>query len=418
MSFGTVDFVGQLYYNIVEAYYSGSKTGHEKRQSKQIRGDVMNENWFELFISKFNEEVEAMATANIMIIGKTGVGKSTLINNVFREKLVETGIGKPVTQHLNKITKQGIPLTLYDTKGLELNAEVQEEIKKEIVGQIDQLLLNQNVKEYIHVAWYCINSNSNRIEDFEIDWIKEFSKKLPVIIVMTQCMGLKYKEFGHYIRNLNLPVVNVVPTLAEEIEISPDITIPPFGLTQLVDVTYDCFNDAAKKAFVNAQMVNLDKKVAAARLAVLPYVTANFATGFAPIPFADAAILVPSQIAMLAHLTAIFGINIEKTLLTSVVTAIGGVGGAVVLGRTIVANIMKFIPGIGTVAGGAINGTTAAVLTAALGYAYIEVMNKVAVRLYEGKKVDHQEIVEIMKKAYQEQLNKGKEIISDIKFKN
>lgn len=375
----------------------------------------MSENWFEIFMQKFNEEVESMSTANIMIIGKTGVGKSTLINSVFREKLVETGIGKPVTQHIQKITKPGVPLTIYDTKGLELDSDVQEEIKKEIIEQIDRTLTYENEKDYIHVAWYCINSSSNRIEDFEVEWIKDFSKKLPVIIVMSQCMGLKYKEFESYIRNLNLPVVNVVPTLAEEIVISEDIKIPTFGLTQLVDVTYNCLNEAAKKSFINAQKVNLEKKVSAARLAVLPYVATNFATGFTPIPFSDIAILVPSQIAMIAHLTVIFGINVEKALITSIITAIGGVGGAAVLGKTIVANALKFIPGLGTIAGGVISGTTAAILTAALGYAYVEVMNKIAAKLYEGEKIDNSEIIEMMKKAYQEQLKKGASLIEGLK---
>jgi len=376
----------------------------------------MNENWFDMFMRNLNEEMELMSTANIMIIGKTGVGKSTLINNVFREKLVETGIGKPVTQHISKITKEGVPLTIYDTKGLELDSNVQEEIKKEIIDQIDKTFLSRKEKDYIHVLWYCINSSSNRIEDFEVEWINEFSKKLPVIIVMTQCMGIKYKEFESYIRNLNLPIINVVPTLAEEVIITEEITIRTFGLTQLVDVTYSCLDEATRKAFINAQKVSLDKKLTAARLAVLPYVVTNFATGFTPIPFSDAIILVPSQVAMIAHLTVIFGINLEKTLLTSIVTAIGGVGGTAALGKTIVANALKFIPGIGTFVGGTISGTTAAILTAALGYAYIEVLNKIAIKLYEGKKIDNSEVIEMMKKAYEEQLKKGKSIIGDIKF--
>ena len=45
------------------------------------------------FLSK--EEIENMKPVSIMLIGKTGVGKSTLINNLFRENIAETGIGKP-----------------------------------------------------------------------------------------------------------------------------------------------------------------------------------------------------------------------------------------------------------------------------------------------------------------------------------
>jgi len=374
----------------------------------------MGENWFDIFTKKIDEEVEAMATANIMIIGKTGVGKSTLINNIFRERLVETGIGKPVTQHLSKITKEGVPLTIYDTKGLELDATVQEDIKKEIIDQIDSALLRKNSKDYIHVAWYCINSNSNRIEDFEIEWIQEFSNKLPVILIMTQCMGAKYKEFESYIRNLNMPIINVVPTLAEEIEISDDIKLPSFGLKDLVDVTYECIDEAAQKAFINAQKVHLERKATEARKAVIPYVATNFATGFAPIPFSDAALLVPSQIGMIAHLTVIYGLNFDKTLISSIVTAVGGAGGAMVIGKTIVANALKFIPGIGTAAGGAISGTTAAILTAALGFAYIEVLNKIAIKINSGQKIDNSEIINMMKKAYEEQLKKGGNLIGDM----
>ena len=48
--------------------------------------------------NKIKDEYSNFTTLNIVIIGKTGVGKSTLINTIFGQKLAETGIGKPVTQ--------------------------------------------------------------------------------------------------------------------------------------------------------------------------------------------------------------------------------------------------------------------------------------------------------------------------------
>ena len=78
------------------------------------------------------EKINNLTTLNIIVAGKTGVGKSTLINSVFRENLAETGMGRPITKHMRKIRKKDIPLNIYDTRGLELSEEVQEDIKDEI----------------------------------------------------------------------------------------------------------------------------------------------------------------------------------------------------------------------------------------------------------------------------------------------
>ena len=54
-------------------------------------------------IDAIAERIKNLNTLNIIVAGKTGVGKSTLINSVFRDKLAETGMGKPVTNHMRKL---------------------------------------------------------------------------------------------------------------------------------------------------------------------------------------------------------------------------------------------------------------------------------------------------------------------------
>ena len=99
--------------------------------------------------------------------------------------------------------------------------------------------------------------------------------------------------------------------------------------------------------------------------------------GAAPIPFSDCVVLVPFELSMIASITVIFGFNINKSILTAFLSSTIGAGGATVLGKTIVTNLIKFIPGAGTVLGGAISAGTAGVITVALGEAYIQIMELV-----------------------------------------
>jgi uncharacterized protein (DUF697 family)/GTP-binding protein EngB required for normal cell division len=363
-------------------------------------------NIVEEMFNRTKEELKKMLPVNIMIIGKTGIGKSTLINNIFRENLAETGIGRPVTQHLRKISKEDVPICLYDTKGLELNPEVQEEIKDEINNKINELYLARNEKDFIHAIWYCINANSNRIEDLEIDLINSFATKVPVILVITQTYGKNALAFQKKIEDMNLNVRGIQAVLAEPYEVSSDIVIPAHGLVGLVGKTYEVLPEGVRKSFINAQKVDIDKKVKEARNWSTGYIAGSFGAGFTPVPFAQAAVIVPIQIAMLAHITTIFGISLDKSLISGIVGSIGGSGGATFLGRYIVGNLLKFIPGIGTLAGGMITGTVASILTTSLAMAYIEVMRKVAIAEYEGKRISNQDIANMMKSMYEEKLKK------------
>lgn len=358
-----------------------------------------NINLISMILGKTEEQLKKMSPVNIMLIGKTGAGKSTLINSLFRENLATTGIGKPITQSIEKITKTGVPITLYDTKGLELSAKIQKTVEKEITTTIKKSFKG-NPKERIHLAYYCINAAGNRIEQDEIELMESVAKLVPVIVVLTQSLGENSEKLKNYIYSLSLNIKAVVNVLAAPLYVG-DIEIPEKGLAELLEISFRYLPEEVHNSFTNAQHVDIQKKVEAATRWANGYIATTFGVGFAPIPFADASILVPMQITMLAHITAIFGISMDKQRITSIIAAIGGTGGATYLGRYIVSNVLKLIPGVGTVAGGLISGATASILTTALARSYIQVLSIIAKREKEGLNTDFSEIEKMMKEAYE-----------------
>lgn len=334
-------------------------------------------------INAISEKIKNLKHLNIIVAGKTGVGKSTLINAVFRDNLAETGMGKPVTDHMRKITKKGVPLSIYDTRGFELGKEVQAEVKKEVVDTISKGLAAHDVNEAIHCIWYCINTASNRIEPEEIEWLRELSKdnqitQVPIIVVLTQSFSKKKaQEMRKILLDENLDIIQVVPVLAENYEIEDLGVAQAYGLDILIQVMEEALPDELMDTLHNVQIASLKAKKLRAQAAVATASVAAAGEGAAPIPFADCALLIPTQLGMIASITVIFGFDVNKSIITALLSSTIGAGGATLLGKTVVSNLLKLIPGAGTVAGGAISAGTAGAITAALGEAYIGVMELV-----------------------------------------
>lgn len=361
-------------------------------------------------INEINKKIKNLKNLNIIVAGKTGVGKSTLINYIFREQLAETGIGRPVTQHIQMITKKDVPLTIYDTKGLELGRDTQKEIKAEIIGKIKEGLYSKDENKCIHCIWYCINTASDRIEEDEILWIREFTEdnkdiQVPLIIVLTKSFSKKKaKEFRDYIDSLNLPVCAIVPVLALDYEIDEDYVAKAYGGEELIEIMGELLGEELIPTLQNVQRAAVKQKVKYARGVVATTVTASFAEGFTPVPFADAALIVPTQVAMIASITVAFGLKVDKGIITSFISSILGTAGATLAGRSMVAGLFKLIPGAGTIIGGAISGGTAALITTALGEAYIRLMERMCLGEIKASDISGKEAMTEMKEIFKEEL--------------
>ena len=127
--------------------------------------------------------------ANIMLLGRTGVGKSSFINYLLGKDVCEVATGRPVTQGFEtyEFDNNGIPLRVYDSKGLEVKDYSTQ--RKEILNFIIRSCNDKNVFNWLHTIFYCINIERRRLEPEEVDFIKSIKGNIAqnVHIIITHC---------------------------------------------------------------------------------------------------------------------------------------------------------------------------------------------------------------------------------------
>jgi uncharacterized protein (DUF697 family)/GTP-binding protein EngB required for normal cell division len=340
------------------------------------------------FERKVEEELkkqqEAILKPNIAVVGGTGVGKSSLVNRFFGENFAEIGSGKPITKGMVRYEKEDIPVTIYDTEGYEISSasngkvNFDEKIKPEI-----ERMNNGELKDQIHLVWYCISITNHRITNYDLENIEYFTKnRMKTAIILTQCdndeelpdgSGKTANEFNKIIKE-KFKEVEIFETSAENKELILD-------LEKLQNWSYESLdNDLLKESFVSAQKVSIEaKKKEAYRIVQLVTGTATTTAGINPIPLSDALLIAPQQIVMCMRIAHIFkfdamGEGVTALLKQQVISLVG---------KQLAASLTKFIPVVGNI----INAGVAGTLTFALGATMIEIYSKAYIEYLDNGKL-------------------------------
>jgi uncharacterized protein (DUF697 family)/GTP-binding protein EngB required for normal cell division len=324
--------------------------------------------------NEWKRQVDELQKANIMIVGGTGVGKSALVNYIFGENVAKEGSGKPITRGMHKYEPKNIPVVLIDTEGYEIseNGADVSNFRKNIIPKIEEYQ-NKELKKQIHIAWYCISISNNRITDFDLENIKIIEEKLSghCAIVLTQCdndeedsngKGVKAELFKKilYDNNINLNIF--------EISTNRDLDLK-LDFENLISWSSKSLpEEALRLSFIASQKRSIKAKYEVAHKYVLATSASAAATAATPIPFADMPIISGLQIAMAVKIASIFGISsMGDRAVDLLKTQI-----AATLGKTLAAELTKFIPVLGSL----INVSIAGSITYGLGYGLIKTFEK------------------------------------------
>ena len=329
------------------------------------------------FETAYDQALSDLGRFNLAIFGKTGVGKSTLINAIFGGEIARTGTGRPVTLKTQYFEHPSGIFGVYDSEGIEVGQE-----GDEILARFHDLIASKRkrpIEEQIHVIWYCVRAADLRFEDSQAKFIEALaSEGLPIVFVLTQV----HRRDGE-IHPSAIELADSI--LARRLPLAPDnrvfftMALPDtwggweaFGLQELLDATFRVAPEGVANALTAAQKIDLARKAARARLYVKGAALSAAAAGATPIPFSDAALLVPIQTGLMAKIAAIFGLGVKKGTLGTMAGAAFAGGGVTNAGRYIVTNLLKFVPGA-NVAAGTIRAGVASALTYAVGEAWIAV---------------------------------------------
>ena len=331
----------------------------------------------DMALEKVRKEVKK---PGIFVCGATGVGKSSLVNDIFNYSLFEspeTGDGAPITKGIDKYENDELGVILYDSEGYEIGEEAQEHYDDDIIGEVDRFNAStdaSNMGTRIHEAWYCVSGVNKRFYDVDASIIEKLRKrKIPVCVVVTkvdQCMKNEIDDMISSIKDRfpDIEIFTYASLKPDDPNRSSMIESGYIQQEELLQWAYDHLDESLKNGLLSSVNGALRLKHKHVIQTVIPVSGAAALLGvignsFDPIPFSDSFLLMGIQSMLSLKILNSYNIaGVGRQVIGSVI------GSTILstLGKTLANTLAKAIPGIGQAVVVA-NSTVATSLTVTIG---------------------------------------------------
>ncbi len=350
----------------------------EVKETDMDKFDFENFNYEDAFRLVQSE----VSKPNILICGVTGIGKSTLIRDIFAMSEAEGpeigNRGRARTTGVHPYSPAGATMTLYDSQGYEIGTD-EHKYMKEVLKVIDDKIKMHpdEMQEHIHEVWYCVSAANNRFFEADEKMIRKIRQKykIPVMVILTKvdCVdedGIIYLKKAILEK---LPDISIFTYACDEktADWDEETRKKYVQKDEIIEWALDHLDQSLRAGFIPAVKKSLEvKRNYIARKVIPKYAglawAAVAATSIISVPFTDSVPLMALQVKMCYEIIKGYGIRTEGQ---QIAANLVGTSAVSVFGRSLASNLIRVIPVAGGIVNATVNTTVAASVTAVLGFA-------------------------------------------------